>query len=141
MGNLLKGSSKQFEQFEPMKQNRFLYVFPEETGIPSNLVRGGSNPSCSVKTDRVIWNDMKITFYDPIVDSVGQLFVDMIRNNTIQNVINFEIHMLDPIGHVVSKWTISGFISSVNFGELSYSSDLVTEVSINLVISDAVLNF
>jgi hypothetical protein len=84
---------------------------------------------------------MKINFYDPIVDSVEQIFVDMIRNNTIQNVINFEIHMLDPIGNVVSKWTINGFISSVNFGELNYGSDLVSEVSINLVISDAVLNF
>jgi hypothetical protein len=128
-------------QYEPMRQNRFLIVFPENTNIPSHLVRSGCRPSCSVNNGIMRWDDMEITFYDPIAPSTQQIFVDMIRNNTIHNIMDVKINMLDPTGVVVSEWAINGFISSINFGELDYSSDLSCEVSITLTINHAILNY
>lgn len=130
-----------FVRYEPMRQNRFLIIFPENTGIPSYLVKSSCRPSCRITNSQVIWNDMEITFHDPIDPSTQRIFVDMITNRTITNIMDIKLHMLDPIGNVVSEWIIYGHISEVNFGEVDYSSHNSMEVSINLVVRNAILNY
>lgn len=128
--------------FEPMRQNRFLITFPENLGLPpSYLVRSASRPSCSINNGVIRWHDMEIKFVDPINPSVQQIFVDMIRNHDITNVMDIKIQMLDPVGSIVSEWVVNGFISEVNFGEVDYCSDSITEVGITIVVNHAILNY
>lgn len=128
--------------FEPMRQNRFLITFPENFGIPpSYLVRSASRLSCSINNGVMRWDDMEIKFADPINPSIQHIFFDMIRDHTIVNVMDIKIQMLDPVGSIVSEWVVNGFISEVNFGEVDYSNDSITEVGITIVVNHAILNY
>jgi len=127
--------------FEPLMKNRFYISFPENTRIPSHLVKSGFLLKYSYNNGRIEWDDMKISFYNPIEPSIQQIFVDMMRNDSIQNIMNMTIKMLDPTGRVVSEWSVNGFISGVNFGEFDYSSDSPLELSINIVVNHATLMY
>jgi hypothetical protein len=49
--------------------------------------------------------------------------------------------MLDPVGTVVSDWSIWGAINSVNFGDLDYSSDELADITLNMSASNVILNY
>jgi hypothetical protein len=49
--------------------------------------------------------------------------------------------MLDPVGTVVSDWSIWGRIISVDFGNLDYSNDDLAEIKLIMSISNAILNY
>jgi hypothetical protein len=48
--------------------------------------------------------------------------------------------MLDPTGVVVEKWILEGaFMTSVNFGSLSYSQDALADITANIQMDRCVL--
>lgn len=126
---------------EYMRQNRFLFVFPENLGIPSFLVRSATRLSCSIINGVMVWNDLEIKFVNAINPSIQRFFYDMIRNNTITNVMEIKIQMLDPVGSIVNEWMVNGYISELNFGEVDYSSDSISAAELKMVVNHVFLNY
>jgi hypothetical protein len=53
---------------------------------------------------------------------------------------NVDLEMLDPTGVVVEKWILEGaFMTSVNFGSLSYSQDALADITANIQMDRCVL--
>ena len=128
---------------EPMRQNRYLVHFPEEYQIQPWMVKSTSRPTARrVNVIFQEWDDIEFKFYDSIDPSIRQLLFNIVRGeNVFNDIIEIKIQMLDPIGEVVSEWEIIGVIKTINFGELNYMSDEMTETTITLGVHRATLNF
>ena len=129
--------------FEPMMKNRFYVELPEYLDIPNSLVRSTVRPVFRRNVSGFTsWDDIVIRFYDPIAPSTQQSLFNLINNdNVFNNQIEFKFQMLDPTGAVVSEWSIYGLIKEINFGELSYDNDDITETSMTVMVDRAILNF
>ena len=75
--------------FEPLRQNRFVFRFPSDLGIQEWTVESGSRPQITQNSTeiqflntstyvlgRYTWNEMNITFRDPIGPSASQAIKD-----------------------------------------------------------------
>jgi hypothetical protein len=127
--------------FEPMRQNRFLVTFPEIFNISPYLVKMTSRPSATFNNGLVTWDDIQFTLYDPISPSTSQRIYELIDEQIFYNPLVIKLQMLDPLGTVVSDWSIWGTINSVDFGDLDYSSDELADVTLNMSVSNVVLNY
>jgi hypothetical protein len=127
--------------FEPMRQNRFLVNFPEIFNISPYLVRMTSRPAATFNNGLVTWDDIQFTLYDPISPSTSQRIYELIGGQIFYNPLVIKLEMLDPVGIVVSDWSIWGVINSVNFGDLDYSSDELADVTLNMSVSNVILNY
>ena len=129
--------------YEPMRQNRYLVYFPEEYEIQPWMVKSTSRPTVRrTNVGLMEWDDIEFKFYDPIGPSTQQLLYNLVRgDNGFHNRIEIKIQMIDPVGMVVSEWIVYGFIKEINFGELNYMSDEMTETTLVFGIDNAVLNF
>ena len=78
--------------FEPLRQNRFVFRFPSDLGIQEWTVESGSRPQITQNSTeiqflntstyvlgRYTWNEMNITFRDPIGPSASQAIMEWIR--------------------------------------------------------------
>lgn len=128
-------------QFEPMRQNRFNVKFPEEFQIPDYFVRMSSRPTAIYENGLTTWDDMTFVLYDPIAPSIGRLIYNLMGTEELYRPITITLQMLDPTGVVVSEWSIYGAISSVDFSNLDYSHDFITDVTLNMRVYHAILNF
>lgn len=53
-----------------------------------------------------------------------------------------QLKMIDPVGTVVELWDIKGaFITSANFGELSYDDHAAMEIALEIRYDQAVLQY
>ena len=53
-----------------------------------------------------------------------------------------QIKLLDPIGTVVELWDVKGaFITNATFGDLTYESNDVTDISLTLRFDNCVLQY
>jgi hypothetical protein len=137
--------------YEPKRVNRFLFRFPSSLGINEWYVSAGARPSVKINSTpipflntstyvagRFEWQEMRITFRDPIGPSASQALMEWFRLHA-ESVTgrmgyaagykkDIELEMLDPTGVVVEKWIIQGaWITDLNFQELDYSrEDLAT---------------
>ena len=128
-------SDESTRQFEPKRQNRFIIEFPKEFGIQEWLVNVASRPKYKLGMYGLNgrWEDMTITFKDPIGPSSTKslynliMVVEELKKVTLPSLPLFiyKILMLDPTGVVVETWDIAvQDIISVEFGQdLDYSSD------------------
>ncbi len=131
-----------FVPFEPMVRNRFLVSFPDEIGIGEYMVQSVDRPRAHLRNGLVEWENIRIDFVDPIVPSVSQaLSVFFQGENLMNNVLEFKIQMLDPVGTVVSEWIINGFIGTIDFGHLSYYDENACTVSVEIIVHNVTLNF
>lgn len=126
---------------EPMLQNRFLVRFPERLGISEYMVKSTSRPSCTFNNGMMQWDDMTLTFYDPVSPSVAQPLFQLMNDQELNRNLEVKIEMLDPTGVVVSRWSVYGFLSEINFGDLDYEDDSVTEISLTMCVHHAILDF
>jgi hypothetical protein len=129
------------QPFEPMRENRYLVTFPVEFQINNTFVKSTSRPSIQVHNERVIWNDIEFKFYNPISPSIQQSLFNFLNNNINFNEHEIKLQMLDPVGEIVSEWIVYGFIKEINFGELDYSSDNPTELTMKIGVNRAILNY
>ena len=151
--------------YEPKRKNRFLFRFPSDLGIQEWYVESSSRPSISqgateiqfMNTStyvlgRYTWDEMNITFRDPIGPSASQAIMEWVRLGS-ESVTgrqgyaagykrDIELEMLDPSGNAVEKWVIVGaFLTNVKFDDLNYSQDDIATITATLRPDYCILAF
>jgi hypothetical protein len=106
----------------------------------------------------VKWNDITMTFADPANPDVTQSFVNMLQNSgysypvdpnnkatvsrdkSVQALGNVVIQQIDADGNPIEIWTLhNAFVSNVEFGSLSYSSEDMVEITATMVYDYATI--
>ena len=129
---------------EPILENRYLIIFPEEMGIPVCPVRSVSRPTMSINNGSppyfvtyTTWNDMEIIFNGRMEQLYEQLYNKVYRNfmsyDHTTRKMEIKLKIISPTGVVVSEWVVMGLISS-----FSYHRD---DLMVNFNVDYAILNF
>jgi hypothetical protein len=112
--------------YEPKRNNRFIVEFPEEFNITTFTVQKVSH----IKFEYGSWNDIKITFVDPISlsSSRGLLKIIDFINTTPQKKDNalfkIKIKLLEATGKEIECWNIIvKEVLSIDLGGFDYSDD------------------
>jgi len=142
--------------YEPKRVNRFIVRFDSSLGINEWFVTSAARPSAKINSvaipflntstyvaGRFEWNEIRVTFKDPIGPSASQALMEWFRLHA-ESVTgrmgyaagdkkNVDLEMLDPTGVVVEKWKLEGcFITDLNFNELDYSRDDLASITTSL---------
>jgi hypothetical protein len=142
--------------YEPKRQNRFILRFPSSMGINEWYVASTARPNAKITSvaipflntstyvaGRFEWQEMRVTFRDPIGPSASQALMEWFRLHA-ESVTgrmgyaagykkDIELDMLDPTGVVVEKWSIVGsFLTDLNFNDLDYSRDDLATITCSL---------
>jgi len=149
--------------YEPKRQNRFIMRFPSNLGINEWFVESASRPTITINATpipflntetyvagRFTWGTINVTMRDPIGPSATQAIMEWIRlcAESVTGRMGYaagykrpvDLEMLDPTGVVVEKWLLEGcFITSSNFGSLSYSQDALATIQITLRMDRCIL--
>ena len=151
--------------YEPLRQNRWLFRFPSDLGIQEWWLSSASRPHI-VQTDTEIpfintstyvvgryhWETINITMRDPIGPSASQAVMEWVRLHS-ESVTgrqgyaagykrDIELEMLDPTGVVVSKWILKNcMLTDVDFGNLDYNTDDLATIQATLRFDYAVLAY
>ena len=149
--------------YEPKRQNRFILRFPSSLGINEWYVSSTKRPSAKINSTeipflntstyvagRFTWEEMSVTFKDPIGPSASQALMEWFRLHA-ESVTgrmgyaagykkDIELEMLDPTGVVVEKWILYGtFMTDVNFNQLAYNQDGLATIAATLRMDRCVL--
>ena len=149
--------------YEPLRKNRWLFRFPADLGIQEWTLESAKRPAITqgateiqfLNTStwvvgRYTWDDINITFRDPIGPSTSQAVMEWVRL-TSESVTgrhgyaagykrDVELEMLDPTGAVVQKWILkNAFLTNVDFGDLSYGDDGLATITGTLKMDYAIL--
>ena len=152
-------------QYEPLRQNRWLFRFPSDLGIQEWWLSQAARPTINqTETEipflntstfvlgRYTWNTIQCSFRDPIGPSASQAIMEWVRLGT-ESVTgrqgyasgymrDVELEMLDPTGVVVQKWILKNcMLTEVNFGDLNYNSSDLATIQCTLRYTYAVLCF
>ena len=149
--------------YEPKRKNRFILRFPSSLGINEWYVTSTVRPSAKIKSveipflntstyvaGRFDWEEMKVTFKDPIGPSASQALMEWFRLHaeSVTGRMGYaagykkdvELEMLDPTGVVVEKWILYGtFLTDVNFNALAYNTDALATITATLRMDRCVL--
>ena len=101
---------------------------------------------------RFEWEEIKVTFRDPIGPSASQAIMEWVRlhSESITGRQGYaagykrpvELEMLDPTGVVVEKWLLDGtMLTNVGFGDLSMDDDAIADITATLRFDRAILLF
>lgn len=149
--------------YEPLRNNRFVFEFPSDTGIQTWWVQSGALPSMNQNIvempflntstwvlGRYTWNELNITFRQFIGPSTSQGLMEWVRLGS-ESVTgrqgyaagykrNVVIGLLDPSNVVVSKWVlVNAFPGPINFGNLAYDTDSIATVECTFRYDYAIL--
>jgi hypothetical protein len=149
--------------YEPKRNNRFILRFPSTLGINEWFVEAVKRPSIKIAATEIAflntstfvagrfnWNEISVTFRDPIGPSASQALMEWVRlcAESVTGRMgyaagykkNVDLEMLDPTGVVVEKWILEGtFLTSLDGGSLSYSDDKVATLTASLRMDRCVL--
>ena len=149
--------------YEPKRANRFIMRFPSTLGINEWFVESAKRPSIKIAATaipflntstyvagRFEWNEIAVTFRDPIGPSASQALMEWVRlcAESVTGRMgyaagykkNVDLEMLDPTGVVVEKWILEGcFLTSADFGALGYSDDKLATISTSLRMDRCIL--
>jgi hypothetical protein len=149
--------------YEPKRNNRFILRFPSTLGINEWFVETAKRPSIKINATeipflntstyvagRFNWNEIAVTFRDPIGPSASQALMEWVRlcAESVTGRMgyaagykkNVDLEMLDPTGVVVEKWILEGtFLSDVNFDSLAYNTDALATISATLRMDRCIL--
>lgn len=152
-------------QFEPLRKNRWVLRFPSDLGISEWMLASAKRPSITQGSTeipflntstfvvgRYNWDDISVTFRDPIAPSASQALMEWIRlcSESVTGRQGYAagykrdlvLEMLDPTGVVVQSWLLRNcFITTCNFGDLAYSDDALADITANIVMDYAVLSY
>ena len=151
-----------FTAFEPKLQNRFLMKID---GIPAYLIKKIARPSITfnevvldhINVKRKIkgkanWENISCELYDPVTPSGAQAVMEWVRLHH-ESVTgrdgysdfykkNIDIETLGPVGDVVENWRLMGtYCQSAAFGDMDWTSDAPANITINIVMDYAILNY
>ena len=159
---ILETNQMMFTAFDPKLANRFLM---EIEGIPAYLIKKTGKPSITfnnitldhINVKRKIkgkadWQNITTTLYDPVTPSGAQAVMEWVRlshesvtgrdgySDFYKKDIN--IHTLGPVGDVVEEWILKGaYCQNANFGDMDWTSDTPTSISMTIVMDYAILNY
>ena len=149
--------------YEPKRANRFIMRFPSTLGINEWFVEAAKRPSIKINSTpipflntstyvagRFEWNEIAVTFRDPIGPSASQALMEWVRlcAESVTGRMgyaagykkNVDLEMLDPTGVVVEKWILEGcFLTSADFGALGYDSDKLATITTELRMDRCIL--
>ena len=149
-------------KFEPKRKNRWVFAIE---GIDAFLMKTASRPSYTIGETEInfinskryvagkaTFDTMSITLHDPIAPSGAQQVMEWIRTHyeSVSGRAGYadfykrdsQLKMLDPVGTVVELWDIKGaFLTTANFGDLSYDGDEPQEISLTLRFDNCVLQY
>ena len=151
--------------YEPLRQNRWLLRFPADLGIQEWWCKSAHRPHIKQESKQIqflntetyvvgryTWESIQVTLRDPIGPSASQAIMEWVRLHS-ESVTgrqgyaagykrDVELEMLDPTGVVVSKWILkNAFITDADFGNLDYSSDELSEITITIQMDYAILAY
>ena len=162
MAELISANDIMFTPFEPKTQNRFVFNID---GIPAYTIKAANRPTITfeeialshMNVKRYIkgrgeWQTLDITLYDPIVPSAAQAVMEWVRlshesvtgRDGYSDIYKKDINcqLLGPVGDIVEEWTLKGaFITSANFGALSFDASDPTDITVTLRYDYAILQF
>ena len=142
--------------YEQKRKNRFIIRFPSSLGINEWYVTSAARPNAKITpteipflntstyvAGRFVWNELKVTFKDPIGPSASRALMEWFRLHaeSVTGRMGYaagykkdvELEMLDPTGVVVEKWILQGtFLTDLNFGDLDYSRDDLATIDASL---------
>lgn len=162
MAAVLEFDQMFYTNFEPKMKNRFIM---EIDGIQSYLIKTANRPSITfekVTLDHINvkrqlkgkgeWQDIEITLFDPIVPSGAQQVMEWVRTSheSITGRDGYadfykkdvDIYMLGPVGDKIENWKLKGaFIQNASFGDLDWSSNDPSDITLTLSYDYAVLEY
>ena len=162
MAELISANDIMFTPFEPKTQNRFVFNID---GIPAYTIKAANRPTITfeeialshMNVKRYIkgrgeWQTLDITLYDPIVPSAAQSVMEWVRlsHESVTGRDGYSdfykkdcnIQLLGPVGDIVEEWTLKGaWITSANFGALSFDASDPTDITVTLRYDYAILQF
>ena len=162
MPDILDTNEIFFTPFEPKTKNRFIMYIE---GIPSYLVKAAARPQIQFEEmvlDHInvkrhlkgkgTWQPVDITLYDPIVPSGAQAVMEWVRlgHESVTGRDGYAdfykkdvtFNMLGPVGDIVEEWTLKGaFITTANFGEMSFDSNEPADNTLTLQYDYPILQF
>lgn len=151
--------------FEPKRENRFFAEFANELGIEVWKVRSFKRPVMNINSieipfvnetnyvaGRYKWEQMDITFIDPIGPSTSNQLMEWVRLHAESLTgrmgyaagykKNILLKALDPTGVEIEKWTLEQCqIVNVDFGNNDYSSDELQMITVTIQPYRCILNY
>ena len=149
--------------YEPKRVNRFILRFPSSLGINEWYVSSTARPSAKINSvpipfintstyvaGRFEWEELRVTFKDPIGPSASQAVMEWIRlcAESVTGRMgyaagykkNVDLEMLDPTGVVVEKWILEGaWLTGYDGGSLSYDSDKIAGITSSIRMDRCIL--
>lgn len=162
MADILEFSEMMFNSFEPKMKNRFIL---DIDGLDAYTIKTAKRPSIQFETVTIDhinikrklqgkgeWQNIDLTLLDPIVPSAAQKVMEWVRlgHESLTGRRGYAdfykkditIKVFGPPGDVIEKWVIKGaFIESADFGELDWSSNDPSEISLTIAYDYAVLEY
>ena len=159
---IIDSTQMMFTAFEPKLQNRFLMNID---GIDSYLIKKISRPTISfgeivldhINVKRKIkgkanWENISCELYDPITPSGAQSVMEWVRlsHESVTGRDGYSdfykkdirIKTLGPVGDVVEEWILKGaYCQNASFGDMDWTSDTPTSISMTIVMDYAILNY
>ena len=151
-----------FTAFEPKLQNRFIMKID---GIPAYLIKKIARPSITfnnvvldhINVKRKIkgkanWEPVSCDLYDPVTPSGAQAVMEWVRlsHESVTGRDGYSdfykkdirIHTLGPVGDIVEEWILKGaFCVNANFGDMDWTSDTPANITLNVEMDYAILNY
>jgi len=151
-------------QYEPKRINRFFAEFADELGIEVWKIQKFKRPSMKINSvqiqfmneqnyvaGRYNWEEMQLTFLDPIGPSTSQQLMEWVRLHAESLTgregyaagykKNILLKAVDPTGVEVEKWTLEQcMVTGIDFGENSYEDDGLTTIQLTLQPWRCILN-
>jgi len=162
MAETLDVSSMLPSKFEPKRGNRWVLMIE---GVDAFICKTASRPKMKIEpimipfvnskrylAGKFEFEEMSLSLHDPIAPSGAQQVMEWIRL-TFESVSgragyadfykrDIQLKMLDPVGTVVELWDVKGaFITSSDFGELTYEDEKAIEIKLNIRFDNAVLQY
>ncbi len=151
-------------EYEPKRVNRFFAQFDDALGIEVWKVQKFKRPSMKINSvpidfmnernyvaGRYTWDEMSITFLDPIGPSTSQQLMEWVRlhSESLTGRQGYAagykktilLKALDPTGIEVEKWTLEQcMITGIDFGENSYEDDALSTITLTIQPWRCILN-
>ena len=159
---ILNTNEMMFTAFEPKLQNRFLM---EIEGIPAYLIKKTSRPQIEMNEivldhinvkrkvkGKANWTPITCDLYDPVTPSGAQAVMEWVRlgHESVTGRDGYSdfykkdvyIRTLGPVGDVVEEWILKGaFCTNATFGDMDWTSDAPANISMNIEMDYAILNY
>lgn len=134
--SILYKKKENIQEFEPMRQNRYLLLFPENLNIRPWQIKRVSLPS--LKRDfwgRKKWGNMSIELFSVI--GLTSTY-DLIRHKKFDAV----FQTLDPTGVICQELIIKiDLIHKMDITDFHYESDELAGLYIQFKIKDVIVNY